>query len=190
MKGLAFALDPDGYWIEIVSRGGDNTNVRRFSLAQTMLRVKDPLPSVEFYTKHLNMTQVNVRHFSDFSLYFLASLPESMLAKVPQDLSSPEASSFVKETLYPNNIPVLELTHNHGTENQDSFKYDNGNTDGRRGFGHIGFLVDDLNNTCERLLNDNVEFKKKPEEGRMRNIAFALDPDGYWVELIQKGFKP
>jgi hypothetical protein len=22
MKGLAFALDPDGYWIEIIKRGG------------------------------------------------------------------------------------------------------------------------------------------------------------------------
>ena len=37
MKGLAFALDPDGYWVEIL-RGGQKG---RHHLAQTMLRVKD-----------------------------------------------------------------------------------------------------------------------------------------------------
>ena len=39
--------------------------------------------------------------------------------------------------------PVLELTHNHGTENQEDFKYHNGNDDDAgqgRGFGHTGFL--------------------------------------------------
>ena len=25
------------------------------------------------------------------------------------------------------------------------------------------------------------QFKKKPEDGNMSNIAFAYDPDGYWV---------
>jgi catechol 2,3-dioxygenase-like lactoylglutathione lyase family enzyme len=50
--------------------------------------------------------------------------------------------------------PVLELTHNHGTENDDDFKHFNGNEQDRQGFGHIGFLVDDVNkgknvmNTC------------------------------------------
>ena len=31
-----------------------------------------------------------------------------------------------------------------------------------------------------------VAFKKRPHEGNMRNIAFAYDPDGYWVEIIQR----
>jgi lactoylglutathione lyase len=30
-----------------------------------------------------------------------------------------------------------------------------------------------------------VQFKKKPEEGNMHNLAFAYDPDGYWVEIFQ-----
>ena len=31
-----------------------------------------------------------------------------------------------------------------------------------------------------------VVFKKKPADGNMRGIAFAYDPDGYWVELIDR----
>jgi lactoylglutathione lyase len=30
-----------------------------------------------------------------------------------------------------------------------------------------------------------VAWKKKLTEGRMKNLAFVLDPDGYWVEIIQ-----
>lgn len=42
-----------------------------------------------------------------------------------------------------NTTTVLELTHNHGTEDEPAFSYHNGNTD-PRGFGHTGFLCDDL----------------------------------------------
>lgn len=31
-----------------------------------------------------------------------------------------------------------------------------------------------------------VAFKKKPDEGRMKGLAFALDPDGYWLEIIRR----
>jgi len=46
MKGLAFALDPDGYWIELVRRkaGLFLGEQNYFNLSQTMLRVKDPQP--------------------------------------------------------------------------------------------------------------------------------------------------
>ena len=37
MKGLAFALDPDGYWVELLRGGVKGRN----TLAQTMLRVKE-----------------------------------------------------------------------------------------------------------------------------------------------------
>lgn len=75
MKGLAFALDPDGYYMEIISRKSESKELPYFQLAQTMLRVKDPALSLPFY-KDLGMTLVNERHFSDFSLYFLATLPK------------------------------------------------------------------------------------------------------------------
>ena len=84
--------------------------------------------------------------------------------------------------------PVLELTHNHGTEDDESFSYHSGNEE-PKGFGHTGFLVDDLEEACKYLEENNVRFKKKPQEGNMRNLAFVYDPDGYWVEIIQRNAK-
>jgi lactoylglutathione lyase len=48
MKGLAFALDPDGYWIEIIKRP-EGTGIHGFSFGQTMLRISDPVKSLKFY---------------------------------------------------------------------------------------------------------------------------------------------
>jgi lactoylglutathione lyase len=68
----------------------------------------------------------------------LANLPEGF--DVPSDIYSVEASTLRASLFY----PVLELTHNHGTENNSDFKFENGNNDPYKGFGHIGFLVDDV----------------------------------------------
>lgn len=37
---------------------------------------------------------------------------------------------------------------------------------------------------CQRIEDAGYKFQKKLTDGRMRSIAFALDPDGYWVEII------
>ena len=29
-----------------------------------------------------------------------------------------------------------------------------------------------------------VEFVKKPDDGKMKGLAFIKDPDGYWVEIL------
>jgi lactoylglutathione lyase len=89
---------------------------------------------------------------------------------------------------------VLELTWNHGTEADETFKYYSGNesrgepascSDGR-GFGHIGFVVDDVAAACASLEPLGYGFKKRLGEGGMKDIAFAFDPDGYWVEIVPK----
>lgn len=194
MPNIAFALDPDGYWVEIVSRKGFAPDIRnRFNLSQTMMRIKDPEKSLPFY-QALGMTLIRTSPASDFCNYFLASLT----AKQAQDLedqrraaSDDEARQQVErrflKSLF---IPTLELTHNYGTETQAEFKHYSGNeprpnagSDGR-GFGHIGFLVNDLNTACEELDKMGYGFKKRPEEGSMQDIAFALDPDGYWIEIV------
>jgi lactoylglutathione lyase len=40
---------------------------------------------------------------------------------------------------------------------------------------------------CEYMEKEKgVSFKKKPSDGNMRGIAFAYDPDNYWVEMIDR----
>uniref|UniRef100_A0A0G4FYH8 lactoylglutathione lyase n=1 Tax=Chromera velia CCMP2878 TaxID=1169474 RepID=A0A0G4FYH8_9ALVE len=180
MKGIAFALDPDGYWIELVKRSEKTKFPEEFNLSQTMIRVKDPQKSLAFYRDVCGMSVVRVSHHNDFSLYFLACLEEGQTP--PEDLEGEDAREFCK-CLWQ---PVLELTHNHGTEKDEEFKYHNGN-DKPQGFGHTGFLVDDLEKACAEMEELGVPFKKKPQDGKMRGLAFVIDPDGYWVEIIQRG---
>lgn len=79
---------------------------------------------------------------------------------------------------------LLELTWNYGTENDAGFKYHNGN-DEPQGFGHICITVDDVEAACQRFEGKNVNWKKRMTDGRMKNIAFVLDPDNYWIEVRQ-----
>ena len=62
----------------------------------------------------------------------------------------------------------------------------NGNVEPNRGFGHICVSVDNIQASCQRLEDAGYKFQKKLTDGRMRHIAFALDPDGYWVEIISQ----
>ncbi|KAF7427951.1 Lactoylglutathione lyase [Pleurotus ostreatus] len=147
-----------------------------FKFNHTMIRVKDPQVSLKFYTEVLGMELLSRKDFNEsgFSLYFLAYNHEG------RDLTAEEKekSRFSREG-------VLELTHNHGTESDANFKgYASGNTDPGKGFGHIAITVDDVEKACDRFEQLGVQFKKKPSDGRMRNIAFILDPDGYWIEIV------
>lgn len=81
---------------------------------------------------------------------------------------------------------MLELTHNYGTENDPNYTVSNGNTEPHRGFGHIAISVDNIELACKRLEDAGYPFQKKLTEGKMRNIAFVKDPDGYWVEIIRR----
>lgn len=123
MKGLAFALDPDGYWIEIVRRSADSPISQKFTFAQTMFRVKDGKKALQFYEGLLGMTLIHEKHLGvgedwGFSLFFLAHLTPEEQRRLPADKTSPESSAFI-DTLFG---PVIELTHNHGTELKPEFK--------------------------------------------------------------------
>ncbi|AGH95899.1 lactoylglutathione lyase [Pseudobdellovibrio exovorus] len=145
----------------------------------TMLRVRDPKVSLDFYNRILGMSLIRKIDFPDwkFSLYFLAYLPEG--TKLPE--------GDVERARYTNSREsVLELTHNWGTEDQPETPYHNGNTE-PRGFGHICVSVPDIKTACERFESLNVPFQKRLGEGGMKNIAFIKDPDNYWVEIVQPG---
>mmetsp|Transcript_11786 Transcript_11786/g.33949 ORF Transcript_11786/g.33949 Transcript_11786/m.33949 type:complete len:359 (+) Transcript_11786:32-1108(+) len=179
MKGLAFALDPDGYWIELVKRE-EGLFQEPCNLSQVMMRVKDGPKTIEFYRDIMGMSLVREMQRSDFTNYFLMGLDEAerkeAAAASPEDLQ-----------LFPKRKwrPALELTQNHGTEKDDAFQVHTGNSD-PQGFGHVGFIVDDLVAMCKELEEAGVPFFKKPDEGKMRGLAFVLDPNGYRVELIQR----
>jgi len=145
---------------------------------QVMLRVKDPIKSLEFYIKHLGFHLVEQRDFPDmkFSLFFLTTLAEGEV--VPTDAQQRKAWLHSCRT-------VLELTYNYDTELDADFKYHNGN-DEPRGFGHLGVSVPDLQEACAKFEVAGVDFVKKPSDGKMRSIAFLRDPDGYWVEILQQ----
>jgi lactoylglutathione lyase len=49
----------------------------------------------------------------------------------------------------------------------------------------IGVSVDNLEAACKRFEDMNVSWKKRLTDGRMKNVAFLLDPDGYWIEIVQ-----
>jgi len=140
----------------------------------TMLRVKNPEPSLDFYTRVLGMRLLRRLDFEEgrFSLYFLAHTKGHA---VPDDTGERQCYTFGRES-------VLELTHNWGSESDDSH-YHNGNGE-PRGFGHICFSVPDIHAACARFEALGVPFVKPLERG-MKNVAFIADPDGYWIEIVQ-----
>lgn len=144
----------------------------------TMLRIKDPIKSLEFYTGVLGMTLVKHRQFPDakFDLYFLAQLNQEERATLPAGDALKDFVSYQRG--------ILELTHNYGTENDDNFAYHNGNSE-PRGFGHICFSVPNLAQAVAWFDQNGVAFAKRPEDGSMKDIAFIKDPDGYWIEIIE-----
>jgi lactoylglutathione lyase len=53
-----------------------------------------------------------------------------------------------------------------------------------RNFGHIAYEVDDIYETCQRLMDAGVTINRPPRDGRM---AFVRSPDNISIELLQKG---
>ncbi|KAI1978162.1 Lactoylglutathione lyase [Ophidiomyces ophidiicola] len=182
MRNIAFVKDPDGYWVEIIRRTSDETvsgavaqtNPKSYRFNHTMLRVKNPEVSLKYYQEVMGMQLVRTleNEAAGFNLYFLGYSESNPARKA--DASNPVAQWE----------GLLELTWNYGTEKQEGKVYHDGNTE-PQGFGHICISVDDLDAACARFESLNVNWKKRLTDGRMKNVAFVLDPDGYWIEVIQ-----
>ncbi|MGE0485470.1 MAG: lactoylglutathione lyase [Gammaproteobacteria bacterium] len=148
-----------------------------FVMNQTMLRVRDPAVSVTFYRDVLGMTLLDRYDFEamKFSLYFMGYLAPG--EGVPDDAGARAQWVFGRPAL-------VELTHNWGTESDPAFAgYHDGNAQ-PQGFGHIGISVPDVYKACERFESLGVEFVKRPDDGKMKGLAFIKDPDGYWIEIL------
>jgi lactoylglutathione lyase len=150
---------------------------RGFRFNHSMLRVKDPQVSLDFYTRVFGMRVLRKLDFPEmkFSLYFLAKLEGD--EQVPADPGQRLVWTFSQQG-------ILELTHNWGTEDQADFRYHDGNAQ-PQGFGHICFAVPDLAAAIRWFDENQVPYVKRPEQGKMKDIAFIKDPDGYWIEILQ-----
>jgi lactoylglutathione lyase len=68
----------------------------------------------------------------------------------------------------------IELTHN-----WDEQGYGEG-----RNFGHVAYRVDNIYDTCARLMDNGVTINRPPRDGHM---AFVRTPDSVSIELLQQG---
>jgi lactoylglutathione lyase len=80
---------------------------------------------------------------------------------------------------FPGDGARLELTYNHGVD-----AYELGT-----GYNHIAITVGDIDDRLAELAGQGIEPERPPyqvREGGSR-ICFVRDPDGYRVELIERG---
>lgn len=128
----------------------------------TMVRVKDLDESLNFYCNKLGLVETSrmENEAGRFTLVFLAA-------------SADEA--FAKE----NWRPTLELTYNWPNENGETETYTGG-----RNFGHLAYRVENIYETCQKLMDNGVIINRPPRDGHM---AFIKSPDGVSIELLQKG---
>jgi len=54
---------------------------------------------------------------------------------------------------------------------------------GGRNFGHLAYAVDNIYDTCDKLMKGGVTINRPPRDGRM---AFVRSPDNISIELLQK----
>lgn len=123
----------------------------------TMIRVSALDASLHFFCTLLGLQEVRRTENPQgrFTLVFLAA---------PDDVARTETMQ----------APLVELTYNWDTEHYT----------GGRNFGHLAFAVDDIYDTCQRLLDGGVTIARPPRDGRM---AFIRSPDQISIELLQKG---
>ena len=128
-----------------------------YSVLHTMLRVGDLERSVKFYTDLLGMHELRRR-----------DVPEGKYTLV-----------FVGYAPESSGAAAIELTYNYGVE-----KYDTGTA-----FGHLAIGVPDVAATVEKLRAAAIKITREPGPVKFGStvIAFVEDPDGYKIELIQRG---
>ncbi len=71
----------------------------------------------------------------------------------------------------------VELTYN-----WDEKGYSEG-----RNFGHLAYRVENIYETCQRLMDAGVTINRPPRDGHM---AFVRSPDNISIELLQDGYLP
>ena len=122
----------------------------------TMIRVSDPDATVEFFRLiGLEETRRFDSEKGRFTLIFLAAPGQEGTAEV-------------------------ELTYNWPPEDGSAPE----EYGGGRNFGHLAYRVENIYETCQRLMDAGVTINRPPRDGHM---AFVRSPDGISIELLQEG---
>jgi lactoylglutathione lyase len=123
----------------------------------TMVRVSNLEQSLDFFCNKFGLVEVRrtENEKGRFTLVFLAA---------PDDVEKSRDSK----------APLLELTYN-----WDEHEYSGG-----RNFGHLAYRVDDIYETCRKLMEAGVTINRPPRDGYM---AFIKTPDNISIELLQRG---
>lgn len=181
---LCHLQDPDGHAIELLQHRFEwnhqptaaNPSLPlgcTLTFGQVTLRIKDPKPSLRFYTELLGM-QLLSRQIVEpyrFTLYFLAHTDERPPAP---DIDAVEN----REWLWQRPYTTLELQHVWGTESTD-MRYQT-----QSGFDSLCFSISDVKTSVKVLMENNILLDKSKEPGSQDTITI-LDPDGYRIHLSE-----
>jgi lactoylglutathione lyase len=126
----------------------------------TMLRVRDLDRALDFYCNALGLKESR-RRVDEKNRYTLVFL------------TAPEDESLLEDSKG-RDAPQVELTYNWDTEDYGEARH----------FGHLAYEVDNIYETCERLMKAGVTINRPPRDGTM---AFVRSPDKHSIELLQKG---
>jgi len=119
-------------------------------------------------------TSITVRNMEES----LAFYTEVVGLQFERRRTIPENKAEIAFVRDPSSGVRLELTH---WEGKDSFE------PGEQ-LDHLAFEVEDLDRTLMRLRTKNVRVAKEPYRlsGGSSRIAFVLDPNDVWIELIER----
>ena len=137
------------------------TRFTAMNYLHTMIRVTDPDATIRFF-ELLGLKEVRrlENEKGRFTLIFLAT---------PQDMNGPGERANAE----------VELTYNWPAEGQEPEAYTGG-----RNFGHLAYRVDDIYDSCQRMMEAGITINRPPRDG---NMAFVKTPDGISIELLQAG---
>ncbi len=123
----------------------------------SMIRIADPEATLAFFEL---VGLEEVRRMDNekgrFTLYFLAAPGQQGVAE-------------------------LELTYNWPPEDGSMPEQYTGG----RNFGHLAYRVENIYDTCQRLMDAGITINRPPRDGHM---AFVKTPDGISLELLQEGY--
>ena len=128
----------------------------------TMLRVRNLDDALDFYVNKLGMKESRRRvdEKNRYTLVFLIGPDDEKLVEESKKTGRPGLE--------------VELTYNWESEDYGEARF----------FGYLAYEVDNIYETCERLMRAGVTINRPPRDG---NMAFVRSPDLHSIELLQKG---